>query len=86
MKLLHICCNLAGTTVFKQLFEALAQQGLEQEVFVPEKNAGNIGRNLPDGVKTHVRLTVRRSDALLFFRKAQRSVPEIERCVDMKRV
>ena len=28
MKLLHICCNLAGSTVFPQLFEALDAQGL----------------------------------------------------------
>ena len=42
MKLLHICCNLAGSTVFPQLFEALKEEGLEQEVFVPEKNAGDI--------------------------------------------
>ena len=86
MKLLHICCNLAGSTVFPQLFEALKEEGLDQEVFVPEKNAGDIGKNLPDGVKTHVKLTVKKTDALLFFRKAQRSVPEIERCVDMKTV
>ena len=86
MKLLHICCNLAGSTVFPQLFEALYEKGVEQEVFVPEKNPGSIGKNLPQGVKTHVRLTVKKTDALLFFRKAQRSVPEIERCVDMKSV
>ena len=28
MTVLHICCNLAGSTVFPQLFEALAAQGL----------------------------------------------------------
>ena len=86
MKVLHICCNLAGSSVFPQLFEALKEAGLEQEVFVPEKNAGDIGKNLPNGVKTHVKLTVKKTDSLLFFRKAQRSVPEIARCVDMKSV
>ena len=35
MSLLHICCNLAGSTVFPQLFEALAAQGISQQVFVP---------------------------------------------------
>ena len=86
MKVLHICCNLAGSTVFPQLFEALKAQGLEQEVFVPEKNAGDIGKNTPQGVTTHVKLTVKKTDALFFFRKAQRSVPEIMRCVEMKSV
>ena len=86
MKVLHICCNLAGSTVFPQLFEALKEAGLEQEVFVPEKNAGDIGKNTPKGVRTHVKLTVKKTDAIFFFRKAQRSVPEIERCVDMKTV
>ena len=86
MKVLHICCNLAGSTVFPQLFAALKEAGLEQEVFVPEKNPGDIGKNLPEGVKTHVKLTVKKTDSLFFFRKAQRSVPEILRCVDMKSV
>lgn len=83
MKLLHICCNLAGSTVFPQLFEALDQCGVAQEVFVPEKHASLIGKNQPANVVTHTALTVRKTDALFFFRKAQRSVPEILRCVDM---
>jgi len=83
MKLLHICCNLAGSTVFPQMFEALHALGLEQEIFVPEKYASNVGKNQPKGVKTHTAMTVKKSDALFFFRKAQRSVPEIMRRVDM---
>ncbi len=86
MKLLHICCNLAGSTVFPQLFEALHAQGLEQEVFVPERRAGNLGKNQPQGVKTHAALTVKATDMLFFFRKSQRSVPEILRRVDMEGV
>ena len=86
MRVLHICCNLAGSTVFPQLFGELRRQGLEQEVFVPERRAGNVGKNVPEGVPTHAELTVRATDMLLFFRKAQRSVPVIERAVDMKRV
>ena len=86
MSLLHICCNLAGSTVFPQLFEALAAQGISQQVFVPEKRPENMGKNLPRGVPTHCALTVKKSDALLFFRKAQRSVPEIERTVDLSGV
>ena len=78
MSILHICCNLAGSTVFPQMFEALRDEGLSQIVFVPEKRAGDVGKNVPQGVPTHVSLTVRPSDALLFFRKAQRTIPEIE--------
>ena len=69
MTVLHICCNLAGSTVFPQLFEALAAQGLEQVVFVPEKRAADLGKNEPRGVKTIRAMTVRQSDALFFFRK-----------------
>ena len=83
MTVLHICCNLAGSTVFPQLFEALAAQGLEQVVFVPEKRAADLGKNEPRGVKTIRAMTVRQSDALFFFRKAQRSVPAIEAQSDM---
>ena len=86
MKLLHICCNLAGSTVFPQLFEALCAKGLEQEVFVPEKYASNVGKNQPKGVKTHTAMTVKKTDAIFFFRKAQRSVPEIMRRIEMETV
>ena len=86
MSILHICCNLAGSTVFPQMFEALRDEGLSQIVFVPEKRAGDVGKNVPQDVPTHVSLTVRPSDALLFFRKAQRTIPEIEKQVDLKSV
>lgn len=86
MSILQICCNLAGSTVFPQMFEALRDAGVEQVVFVPEKRAADVGKNVPQGVPTHVALTVRPSDALLFYRKAKRTIPEIERCVDLKGV
>lgn len=47
MNVLHICCNLAGSTVFPQLFEALDAQGIEQIVFVPEKRAADLNKNEP---------------------------------------
>lgn len=86
MSILHICCNLAGSTVFPQLFEALRDEGLGQVVFVPEKRGEDLEKNRPEGVETHAALTVKKTDALLFFRKAQRSVPAIEAAVDMERV
>lgn len=86
MRLLHICCNLAGSTVFPQLFEALKEEGVEQEVFVPEKREGDMGKNEPRGVQTHYALTVKKSDALFFFRKAQRTAPVIQKTVDLSGV
>ena len=84
--ILHICCNLAGSTVFPQMFEALRDEGLEQTVFVPEKRKRDVGKNQPEGVTTHVALTVKRTDAIFFANKAKRSVPAIENCVDLSRV
>ena len=86
MTVLHICCNLAGSTVFPQLFEALDAQGIEQIVFVPEKRAADLNKNEPRGVKTVRAMTVKQSDALFFFRKAQRSVPAIEKQIDLSGV
>lgn len=83
MHVLHICCNLAGSTVFPQMFEALRDAGLNQTVFVPEKRAENLNRNRPRGVLTHCARTVRRSDALFFPMKARRTVPVIRACVDL---
>ena len=84
--ILHICCNLAGSTVFPQMFEALKDEGLEQIVFVPEKRRKDLGKNEPQGVETYSALTVKRSDALFFSRKAKRSVPAIENGIDLGRV
>ncbi|MBR5301428.1 MAG: glycosyltransferase family 4 protein [Clostridia bacterium] len=84
--ILHICCNLAGSTVFPQMFEALKNEGLEQIVFVPEKRKRDLGKNEPEGVETLSALTVKRSDALFFSRKARRSVPAIENGIDLSRV
>ena len=86
MSVLHICCNLAGSTVFPQLFEALDAQGIEQIVFVPEKRAADLNKTEPHGVKTVRAMTVKQSDALFFFRKAQRSVPVIEKQIDLSGV
>ena len=84
--ILHICCNLAGSTVFPQMFEVLRDEGLEQMVFVPEKRKRDLGKNQPEGVPTVAALTVKNSDMLFFSRKAKRSVPAIEKAVDMSRV
>ena len=81
--ILHICCNLAGSSVFSQLFAALAAAGIPQRIFVPEKRRENLDKNHPADVETLARLTVRRSDSLFFFRKAQRSVPVIRREMDL---
>ena len=86
MKLLHICCNLAGSTVFPQLFESLDRAGLEQVVFVPERRAKDMHKNEPKGVPTIYRMTVKATDMLFFFRKAQRTVPVIEREADLSGV
>lgn len=84
--ILHICCNMAGSTVFGQLFEALRDAGLRQTVFVPEKRAENMNKNAPRGVTAHYALTVRASDALFFPMKARRSVPAIRKAVDLSGV
>ena len=86
MSILHICCNLAGSRVFPQMFEALRAEGHEQIVFVPEKRKADLGKNVPNGVETYSALTVKKSDALFFGRKAKRTVPEIEKTVNMGRV
>lgn len=86
MKLLHICCNLAGSTVFPQLFEQLSREGHEQTIFVPERRKADIGKNEPKNVPVIWALTVRETDMLFFFRKAQRSVPVIREKVDLSGV
>lgn len=86
MKILHICCNLAGSTVFPQMFESLNKAALKQIVFVPERRAKDMHKNKPKGVPTIYRMTVKATDMLFFFRKAQRTVPVIRRDVDLSGV
>ncbi|MBQ9009010.1 MAG: glycosyltransferase [Clostridia bacterium] len=81
MNVVHICRNLAGSTVFPQLFEALAEKGLKQRVFVPEKTDNNRGKNVPRNVPTEYAVTLRTSDTLFFHLKAARTVPWIQSCM-----
>lgn len=81
--ILHICCNLAGSSVFPQLFSALRASGVNQQVFVPEKRQENRGKNCPEGIPVVQSFTVKKSDTLFFFRKAQRSVPVIRREMEL---
>ena len=53
MKVLQICCNLAGSTVFPQLFSALREAGLAQEVFVPARAAQNVNKTCPPAGPPH---------------------------------
>lgn len=88
MTTLHICCNYAGPKVFHSLFAHLAAQGVRQTVYVPEKHAANMGRNLPGDGAFDVRysLIVRPWDRLLYFTKARRALPDLMRRVDLSNV
>ena len=79
MRILHICRNLAGSTVFPQMFDAVAELGIPQLIFAPEDKPQNLGRNIPEHVETHYALTLRKTDPIFFFRKWQRSLPEVRK-------
>ncbi len=80
---LHICCNMAGSDVFRELFKSLREAGLNQQVFVPEKRKDRLNANQLDGIPVISRLTVKQSDAVLFYQKARRSVPVIMNELDL---
>ena len=86
MRILHICRNLAGSTVFPELFEALHAAGTDQMVFVPEVTEKNRGRNVPPNVPTHYAVTLRNTDTVFFSRKAERTVPYMESQLDLSNV
>lgn len=81
MKILHICRNLAGSTVFPQLFETLSEF-CDQTVFVPEVTEENRGKNEPNGIMTYYRRTLRKTDTLFFSRKAARTLPVLMETVN----
>lgn len=83
MNVLHICRNLAGSTVFPQMFEALGAEGIRQTVFVPENTEANRNKNVPRDIPTHYAVTLRASDTLFFSQKAARTVPYIEANLDL---
>jgi len=86
VKILHICRNLCGSRVFPELFVELERQGLEQVVFAPEISLPPEGPPPMPGVQTYLCRTLRNTDTLFFFRKAQRTVPEVLGRVRMKEV
>jgi len=79
--LLHICCNYSTTDVFVRLFSELAQAGVDQRVYVPEKRASRMGRNLPqDGLyPVQYSRIVRPWDTLFYYTKARRAAPDVVR-------
>ncbi|MCL2544462.1 MAG: glycosyltransferase [Clostridia bacterium] len=84
-KLLHICCNYATTGVFVRLFSELAGAGLDQRVYVPEKRAAHMGRNLPQGsaYPVHYSLIVRPWDRPLYHTKARRAALDLANSFDL---
>ena len=85
MRILHICCNYADTKVFRSLFSHLCAQGTAQSVYVPEKRAKDMGRNVPEdgAIDVHYSLIVRPWDKLLYFTKARRALPDLRGKVNL---
>lgn len=88
MNVLQVSCNYAGSKVYPQLFTRLAEQGVSQQVYVPEKHAQNVGQNLPevDAYPVHYSLIVRPWDRALYYTKARRAAPDVARNVDLAQV
>lgn len=77
MSILHICCNYAGTSVFADLFAALARAGVSQRVYVPEKRREDMGKNVPEGVPVTYSLIVKPWDRVFYYTKARRAAPDL---------
>jgi glycosyltransferase involved in cell wall biosynthesis len=88
LNLLHICCNYGVSRVYVDLFTHLAALGEAQRVYVPEKRADRMGRNLPEGEAFPVeyRRIVRPWDVALYHTKARRVAPDIARRVNLAEV
>ncbi len=88
MSVLHICCNYADTRVYTQLFTKLADLGIRQQVYVPEKRPADMGKNLPpdDRFPVDYRLIVKPWDRVCYFTKARRAVPDIVKRVNLDQV
>jgi len=71
--------------VFVRLFSELTKAGVDQRVYVPEKLACRMGRNLPqDGLyPVHYSRIVRPWDPLLYYTKARRAAPDAARVCDL---
>ena len=83
MKILHICCNYAGTTVFRDLFTGLNRAGVAQVVYVPEKRPADMGRYGQTPFPVTYSLIVRPWDRALYYTKARRAVPDLRRRFDL---
>lgn len=79
MSVLHICCNWADSAVFSTLCGLMAAQGLDQQVYVPEKRAADMGKRAqgPENLKVTYSLIVRPWDRALYYTKARRALPDL---------
>lgn len=83
MSILHICCNYAGTTVFRDLFTYLERAGVKQRVYVPEKHPHDMGKYAEAPFPVTYSLIVRAWDRALYYTKARRAVLDIREKMDL---
>ena len=86
MSILHICCNYAGTTVFRDLFTCLYRSGVAQQVYVPEKREKDMNKYADVPFPVTYSLIVRPWDRALYFTKARRALPDIREKMDLSDV
>lgn len=86
MSVLHVCCNYATSSVFKDLFSRMAGQGLAQRVYVPEKEEARMGKFATQAYPVVYSRIVRPWDRFFYYTKARRSVPDLRAKVDLSDV
>lgn len=85
MNVLHICCNYADSSVYETVFGRMAEDGLAQQVYVPEKRRADMGKRMhrEKHLSVHYSLIVRPWDRVLYYTKGRRASADLPKHIDL---
>ena len=84
MKLLHLCCNYAGSGLYRELFEKIHRPGIGQVVYVPVRRKMEIGMNASDLVPVTYSPLLKKWHRVLYKCKINALAKDIQCRFDMQ--
>jgi glycosyltransferase involved in cell wall biosynthesis len=87
MKVLHICSDFSKQSIYNQMVTNLSIQGVSQEVYVPVRTEGEIGKNQNkdlSNVNYNYSFILNKADRINYFRKINKIEKDLMSFVDIK--
>jgi L-malate glycosyltransferase len=88
LRILHICSYYIRNKLYSELFEQLSKDGIHQEIFIPIKSKGLVGKNeispKVGQVNFYYKNILNRTDRFLFNKKTNKQFMELQNSINIK--